>query len=79
VFVHAKPAGGVGEESGLGEGAWLELGEEDSLGLGFGDAIGLGDGVDAGLGEGFEPVADPHSVSNAIKLSAVNNRRMPRC
>lgn len=79
MFVQANPAGGVGEASGLGEGAWLGLGEGDSLGLGVVDAIALGDGVDAGLGEGFEPVADPHPVSHTIKPSAVINRRMPSC
>jgi hypothetical protein len=73
VFVHAKPAGGVGEAIGLGEGAWLGLG----LGLGLGDATALGEGV--GVGEGFEPVADPHAASRAIKPTASNNLRMPPC
>ncbi len=77
MFVHAKPAGGVGDASGLGEGVWLGLGEAGWLGLGDGSA--LGDGVEAGVGEGFELVADPHAVRSPIMHSADSNLRMRPC
>jgi hypothetical protein len=67
VSAQAKPAGGVGEDGGPGEGVWLELGLGLGLGLGEGSSLGDAEGVGVGLGEGLALPGDPHAASSTVR------------